>query len=57
MEKDIKNSSMQSWMLRIVWKYGIYLKFTKPNDFVDEIVRFVYNIIEKKYFLFKTITI
>lgn len=42
--------------------YGndVSIKFSvihKSNDFVDEIVRFVYNIIKKRYFLYRAITI
>ena len=37
-----------------VWKI---FTLHKSNDFVDKIVRFVYNIIENRAFLFKTIII
>lgn len=37
--------------------YTLLLKFIKSNDFVDKIVRFLHNIIEREIFLFETIII
>lgn len=39
-------------MQRIALKFGKYKNLYKSNDFVDKIVRFVYNIIEKRGFSF-----
>ena len=44
-------------MRKIVWKFGKYVNLIKSHDSVDKIVRFVYNIIEKRYFFLRTMII